>query len=125
MKHIQLLTLTASIALFTGCAHWYENFPAAQPVAFNQLPPAAQATVRNEIGTQPIAQITQESKYGETTYRVEVERKGINPTLWVAGDGSIIKESGSLVVESRRMNEAAGAQTRPMQQPKSAGGSNY
>jgi hypothetical protein len=109
MKHTSILALIGSATILAGCAQWHEQMGGAQPIAFNQMPPAAQATVRNEIGNQPINRITQESKYGQTAYRVEVERKGPNPSLWVATDGSIIKESRRLV-GSRNMYEAAGAE---------------
>jgi hypothetical protein len=129
MKYNQLLALTASVAMFAGCAQWREHHNGAVPISFNQMPPAAQATVRNEVGSQPIAAITTEYKYGEPTYRIEVERKGINPTLWVAADGSIIKESRSLFSYNQQMNEPSGAQNstakKPMQEPKQSSGSNY
>ncbi len=129
MKYTHGLALAVSVAMFAGCAQWREHHNGAEPISFKQLPPAAQTTVRNEIGSQPIAAITKEYKYGEPTYRIEVERKGINPTLWVAADGSIIRESRALFGYNQQMNEAAGAQTstakKPMQQPKQSGSPNY
>jgi hypothetical protein len=110
MKYNRLISATACALLFAGCAQYREDFAGARPISFRQLTPAAQATVRKEIGNQPIAAITQEWKYGGTSYRIEVERKGINPTLWVASDGYIIKESRRLVGYNQQFNEAAGAQ---------------
>lgn len=130
MKLTRVLALTAAVTLFAGCAPWYENVPAAQRMSFNQMTPAAQRTVRQEIGNQPIAAITREYKYGDPSYRVEVERPMMNPTLWVAADGSIIKESRELVGANTSMNDASGAQSstshgKPIQQPKQSSGSIY
>jgi hypothetical protein len=118
MKIIQFLALTAAAALIAGCAPWYEHIEGAQQVSFNQMTPSAQETVRREIGNQPIMNITREYKYGDPSYRVEVDRPVINPTLWVAGDGSIIKQSRRLVganmppaANMAPPYEAAGAQT--------------
>jgi hypothetical protein len=137
MKYSHILTLTACVAMFAGCARWHANYGASEQISFNQLPRAAQATVRNEVGNQPISLITKEYKYGETSYRIEVEHKGLNPTLWVAQDGSIIKESRGLYLSSRQpvyqpsvqVNEAAGAQSstsvKPMPMPRGKQSSDY
>ena len=112
LKHSQILTLAASIAIFSGCAAWHENFQEGERISFNQMTPEAQATVRTEIGNQPITAITREYKYGDPTYRVEVQRATINPTLWVAADGSIIKESRRLVgANMTPVYDPAGAST--------------
>jgi hypothetical protein len=123
MKTSHVLTIAAAAAVLAGCARWHENIQGAEPITFNELPPAAQATVRNEIGTQPITSITRQYEFGEPSFRVEVEQSGLNPSLWVAQDGSIIKESRRLVSANQQqyvqpsyqMNEAAGAQAQPMQ----------
>jgi hypothetical protein len=73
------------------------------------LPQPAQTTIRNQIGAEPIAKIKQESKDGQTSYRVELPRPhwySERPSLLVAGDGSLLKES-----HMKNINEAAGAQT--------------
>lgn len=115
MKNSYIVALTASVAIFAGCAPWYENVHDAERVNFNQMTPAAQATVRQEIGNQPITAITRDYEYGDPSYRVEVQRPGINPSLWVAADGSIIKESRRLVGANMAMNEPAGAQVKTSQ----------
>jgi hypothetical protein len=107
---IQILTLATAIALLAGCTSARKRMGYAKAVTFNQLPPAAQTTVRNEIGNQPIARITEDNNYGQQTFRVEVEQPGLNGALWVASDGSIIKESRRLVSHRAAVNEAAGAQ---------------
>jgi hypothetical protein len=130
MRTTLVLALTAAVALLAGCASWHEHFHGAERISFNQLTPAAQATVRQEIGNQPIINITREYTYGDPSYRVEVERKGVNPTLWVASDGSIIKESRRLIGSNVQLNEAAGAQrpasqSKPTQQTQQSSRSNY
>jgi hypothetical protein len=77
-------------------------------VTLDQLPQAAQITIRNQIGDDQIVKIKEVSKDGQTAYRVELQRKDWHserPTLVVAADGSILKES-----HMRTINEAAGAQ---------------
>lgn len=129
MKLSHLLIVSLSATILAGCqTSWWENHPAPQPVSINELPPAAQATVRNEIGNQPIAKITREWKYGDPAYRIEVEHTGVNPSLWVAADGSIITESRTLVIanqkEKQRIYEAAGAQ-KAAQSPKLSASHGY
>ena len=83
-------------------------------VTIDQLPTAAQQTIRNTIGDQQIAKIRQETKDGQTAYKVELQKKGffaMRPDLIVAADGSIIKES-----HMEKVNEAAGAQNPQSQQ---------
>ncbi|MGZ5543910.1 MAG: hypothetical protein ACXWIU_04485 [Limisphaerales bacterium] len=136
MKLSHVFAVTASATILAGCAQWNERFNGAQSMNFNELPPAVQATVRNEIGNQPIAAITREKKYGEPSYRVEVQEPGLNPTVWVAKDGSIIKESRELVLSNQnqyryqnhyQIKEAAGAQPHLQNSapPKQSSGSNY
>jgi hypothetical protein len=131
MKLSQVLAVTASTTILAGCAQWNEQFNGAEAINFNQMTLAAQATVRHEIGNQPITAITKEVKYGDPSYRVEVQQLGLNPTLWVAANGSIIKESRRLVGSNPnqyQINQAAGAQTTHSQNPippKQTNGSNY
>lgn len=129
MKFSYVLAISVSATILAGCqTNWWENHPAPEQISLNQLPPAAQATIRNEIGNQPIARLTKEWKYGAPAYRVEVERTGMNPSLWVAADGSIITESRSLVAENekakRQIYESAGAQG-PAKAPKRSASQGY
>jgi len=78
-------------------------------VTIDQLPQAAQTTIRNQIGDQQIAKIREETKDGQTAYKVELQKKNwhsARPDLIVSADGSIIKES-----HMEKVNEAAGAQS--------------
>jgi hypothetical protein len=77
-------------------------------LSLDQLPQAAQTTIRNQIGNESIAKIKQETKDGQTAYRVELQRQdwyGARPSLLVAEDGAILKES-----HMQKINEAAGAE---------------
>ena len=69
--------------------------PSREAVTIDQLPQAAQVTIRNQIGDDQIVKIKQETRDGQTAYRVELQRKDWHserPTLVVAADGSILKE---------------------------------
>ena len=112
---LKAICFVAAVSALVGCSTSYKT-----PLTLNELPPAAQTTVRNQIGTLPIASITEEQRYGAITYRVETENKGRNGVLWVEPNGSIVKESRALVAEQRRVEEGAGAQPQmhsPRQTP--------
>ena len=109
MKKSHLILLASAALVLAGCNSYREQMGYSKQISFNQLPTAAQTTVRNEVGDKPIARVDEDTKYGQPAYRVEVESPGPNPKLWVAPDGSIIKESRRLVSQ-RPINEAAGAQ---------------
>ncbi|HWD18750.1 MAG TPA: hypothetical protein VHB20_05680 [Verrucomicrobiae bacterium] len=77
-------------------------------LSFDQLPASVQSTIRNQIGDQQITKIKQETKDGQTAYKIEFQRKdwySMRPTITVAADGSILKES-----HLKKNYEAAGAQ---------------
>jgi hypothetical protein len=79
-------------------------------LALEQLPAAAQTTIRNQVGDQQIVSIRPETKDGETAYKVELQKKSwhaMKPSLIVAADGSLLKESH---MPGPAINEAAGAQ---------------
>ncbi|HZM03212.1 MAG TPA: hypothetical protein VFC44_09325 [Candidatus Saccharimonadales bacterium] len=119
MKNIQILSLAAAAGLLAGCAS-YQDHSESSAMTINQLPPAAQTTVRNEIGSQPISCIKQETKDGQTAYKVELQRQGMSPmheSLVVAADGSILKESRKLASSRAQMNEPAGAETDEIRTP--------
>jgi hypothetical protein len=128
MKKIQLLSLAAAAGLLAGCAtsHEGEN-NGTSAMTINQLPPAAQTTVRNEIGDQQIFSIKEENKEGQTAYKVEVDHRSadmMRDSLVVAADGSILKESRHLASLHNKMSEPAGSQnnadqTTPTSSPSS------
>lgn len=82
-------------------------------LSFQDLPQAVQNTVRGQIGDQQIREVKQETKDGQTAFKIElVQRAGwlFHPTLIVAANGAILKES-----HMAKVNEAAGANTTPQQ----------
>src|ERR1700677_982716 len=112
MKKLQILSLAAGSGLLAGCSSWGSRDSAPASLTLNHLPPVAQSSIRDEIGHQHIYSIKQETKDGQTPYRVEGERHGFYPTrpsLIVSQDGAVLKESRRLA--SRPVNEAAGAET--------------
>ena len=105
--------MLAAAGLAAGCSSMGNHSDASTAMTLDQLPPAAQQTVRNEVGDTQIYSIKQCDKDGQTAYKVEVQRNGFSlmkPTLVVAQDGSIIKESRDLADRRAKVNEAAGAQ---------------
>ena len=84
------------------------SYTPKQDVTLDQLPQAAQITVRNQIGDDQIVKIKEVTRDGQTAYRVELQRKDWHserPALVVAADGSILKES-----HLKTIDEPAGAQ---------------
>jgi hypothetical protein len=64
-------------------------------LTLDQLPPAAQATVRQQAGQQRIVKIKRETRDGQAVYKVELTRRGelFHGMLLVGADGSLLKES--------------------------------
>lgn len=76
-------------------------------LTIDQLPQAAQTTIRGQIGDQQVTSITEETKDGQTCYKVELPRKSwfsLRPQLTVGADGSLVAES-----HMKNIYEAAGA----------------
>ncbi len=79
-------------------------------LSLDQLPAAAQTTIRNQVGGQQITSIQSVTKDGEPAYKVELQKKSwfsMKPSLIVSADGSLLKESH---LPGPAINEAAGAQ---------------
>jgi hypothetical protein len=76
------------------------NSPApegAMPIqlTIDQLPPAAQATIRREAGERRIVKIKREDQDGQAVYRVELTRDGdlFHGLLVVTPNGTLLRES--------------------------------
>jgi hypothetical protein len=118
MKISQILLAASVIALASGCTSARQQFGSARAVNLDQLPAPAQATVRNEVGDLHIKRITEETKYGRPTYRVEIMQPWFNSTLWVNPNGAIVNESDRLVSQRNyKINEASGAQPERQNEP--------
>ena len=61
-------------------------------VKFTQLPAVVQKAIRDQAPTAKIADIKRRDKDGRVVYEVSFEDKGINPSMTIAADGTIIKE---------------------------------
>jgi len=64
-------------------------------LTLDQLPPAAQATVRREAGAKRVVKIKRETRDGEAVYRVELTRDGdlFHGLLLVTADGELLREA--------------------------------
>jgi hypothetical protein len=65
-------------------------------LTLDQLPPAAQATIRQQARDRIIFRIRRESRDGKNVYKVELKRQGwdlFHGTLIVAADGTVVKEA--------------------------------
>jgi uncharacterized membrane protein YkoI len=66
---------------------------ADEKVDYTQLPQPVQNTVNASKGTDTIKDIERQVKDGKTVYEVEFERTGFNPKMWIAEDGSVVRDS--------------------------------
>ena len=66
--------------------------PPAQPLRLEDLPAAAQETVRKQAGGREIADIDHESWKGRSVYEVEFRQSGANPQIHVAEDGALLQD---------------------------------
>lgn len=57
----------------------------------DELPGAAQATIRREAGNREIAVITHDTVNGRKAYVVQFRESGRNPSVIVAEDGSVLQ----------------------------------
>jgi uncharacterized membrane protein YkoI len=77
------------IAIITGLgvAAW-----AAEKVTEAQLPAAVQKTLTQQKGTDTVKEIEKTTRNGQTIYEVELSRRGLNPKLVIAEDGSVVRD---------------------------------
>jgi len=65
----------------------------ADKIEPTQLPEAVRKTLNASQGTDTIKEIEKQTKDGRTVYEVEFERRGFNPKLTIAEDGSVVRDS--------------------------------
>jgi hypothetical protein len=72
-----------------------EAYLAPVQLTLDQLPPAAQATIRQQAGQRRIVKIKRETRDGQAVYKVELTRQGdlFHGMLLVSADGSLLKEA--------------------------------
>jgi len=62
---------------------------------FEDLPPAVQATVRQQSGGTKITDIDREDRTGKTVYEIEFDKDGANTEIHVAEDGTLISDNAA------------------------------
>src|SRR5438552_3851264 len=66
---------------------------AAETLQLSETPSAVQNAVKAKRASATVASVKSEEKDGQTIYKVEFKDAQANPALWVAKDGSIVKEN--------------------------------
>jgi hypothetical protein len=106
------ITTSILLALLCGCAHQSQDladgtgpyqYPMASPGAkFGALPPAAQNTIRAQVGAAVISDI--ETQYGPEgpVYTILFRNTEVYPPLIVAADGSLLRPDLSVAVGASR-----------------------
>jgi uncharacterized membrane protein YkoI len=79
-----------AIGILTGWSLWAV---ADDKVDYSQLPKPVQKTLDASKGTDAVKDIEKQVKDGKTVYEVEFERTGLNPTLLIAEDGTVVRDS--------------------------------
>src|SRR3954469_2630692 len=93
----ELLVTMAAAALLAGCSDnklGSSNTTAADPKVaseFNDLPPAVRATVNREVPNGVIDKVSSDTKDGRVVYKIKFRDEGINPSILVAADGTLLK----------------------------------
>lgn len=73
----------------------------AEKITETQLPAAVQRTLNQQKGTDTVKDIEKETRNGQTVYEVELNRRGLNPKIVIAEDGSLVRDA--------RANDTPGA----------------
>src|SRR5262245_60816399 len=111
MKRYWLLAIAVVVALCAGCASDREDHlsdtPYRQPLVspgaqFGSLPPAVQNAVRAETGSADIENIDKTTIGGRTVYVIGFQNPSINPPMYIAQDGSVLKPDLTVAVGAPR-----------------------
>lgn len=94
----KLAFVAAALALAAPAAVYAQydvppvNSPTTSPrLTLEQLPPAAQNTIRHEAAGREIVKIENETWSGHPGYRVEFHESGRNPDVFVGYDGAVLR----------------------------------
>ena len=94
----QVLTAIAVSLLLAGCSdnQWGRSSSTRakdMKVAsqFSDLPPAVQKTVKEQVPNGVVDKISMQTKDGQLVYKIKFQDEGLNPALYVAADGNVIK----------------------------------
>jgi uncharacterized membrane protein YkoI len=74
----------------------------AEKVTETQLPSAVQQTLNQQKGTNTVKDIEKQTRNGQTVYQVEFSRRGLNPKLVIAEDGTLVRDSRAATTTSER-----------------------
>jgi len=89
-----ILSTIAVAALLVGCSDSRNSMSAKDATAANQfgdLPPAVQSAVKREVPNGIVDRVSTETKNGRLVYKIKFQDEGLNPSIWVAADGNILK----------------------------------
>jgi hypothetical protein len=125
MKRNLKAVLVVLAELVVASAIWAQN--GSQPIsagrnkmAFNQLPQVVQNTIRLYAGTVPLHNVSQVQINGQSAYRAEFNRKGINHELFVSPDGNVaaqVQETASAIAPMQSVRPLSLSDTpKPVQQ---------
>lgn len=104
------------IAMITalGVTAW-----AAEKVTEAQLPAAVQRTLNQQKGTDTVKEIEKATRNGQTVYEVELNRRGLNPKVVIAEDGSLVRdvdETVSARIATMRIEDVPAAVRKTIEQ---------
>jgi hypothetical protein len=99
----EILCAVTAVALLTGCAETRKSMGAASendqnvltggPVTgtrLQDLPQPVRNTLKNRFSTAEVADIDKQTQNGKTVYKISFAEPGKNPSITVAGDGSVV-----------------------------------
>ena len=69
----------------------YGAAPVVPTLRLDELPAAAQETLKKEAAGREIAKITRDTVNGHSAYAAEFKEAGRNPRVYVAGDGTLLR----------------------------------
>src|SRR5436190_17672674 len=94
----QILSAIAISALLVGCSDNQlsrssstraNNMKVASQ--FNELPSAVQKTVKDQVPNGVIDKISTQTRDGRLVYKIKFQDEGLNPAIYVASDGTLLK----------------------------------
>jgi len=88
------------------------------PLKWQDLPAPVQNTVKQQGGSEKIADIDREDRRGQTVYEVEFEREGRNVEIHVAADGKLLADEYEAVpprTQEQRTEDTADANRRSLE----------
>src|SRR2546428_11565135 len=100
-----ILSTIAVAALLVGCSDSRNSMSAKDATAasqFGDLPPTVQSAVKREVPNGIVDRVSTETKEGRLVYKIKFQERGLNPSIWVTADGSILKSDINATKRSAR-----------------------